>query len=518
MFQTQVERCWKKPYGGIKSQNPEVAFSVKLKRDGTLEGMPVPEGTPATPYLRVYQESALRAIIECQPYNLPAANFDDWRNFIPVFTERQLPPNQLPDAPKVDLLKQRVEGDLKLGYSPISFEDFALDYKSMVRDGKKVAVDGFYRKTGNIDELYASQSDSFPTNSPPASHIIPLLIDDAPRDTRAYLLRCTEQSPRMGCWFRARGTVTMCSLTIFGNSVPKPCLTVEGGWLAADHVCEGTLTDQRAVGLSLGDCDLNALSDADIKRIEDVCGEPNGVDDDSNTTRCLFMARITPKPGYPGIKVVKAIRSNPVGAAADSSRTQGIADSRKHNVDTCTESVDLVNELIRSGTVTGRETVGEQRKAKIDACVADLDAKLKAAPSDADLRRESVVGAAPVAATGQQSPSSDARAAEKTMPINFIGDWCYSSQENKTTSYTLPSWTRDSRCTKILSIDQHGFFGEDRHCEPVNMRLTKDTAPSGTAYVATVTARCQPDGPVTAGKLQIFEFKRYKGNLTVTTK
>jgi len=31
----------------------------------------------------------LRAIIECQPYNLPAANFDDWRNFIPVFTERR---------------------------------------------------------------------------------------------------------------------------------------------------------------------------------------------------------------------------------------------------------------------------------------------------------------------------------------------------------------------------------------------------------------------------------------------
>ena len=88
LFQSQVERCWKKPYGGIESQKPEVAFSVKLKRDGTLEGMPVPEGTPATPYLRVYQESALRAIIECQPYNLPAANFDDWRYFIPVFTER----------------------------------------------------------------------------------------------------------------------------------------------------------------------------------------------------------------------------------------------------------------------------------------------------------------------------------------------------------------------------------------------------------------------------------------------
>lgn len=89
MFQSQVERCWKKPYGGIESQNPEAAFTIRLKRDGTLEGMPVPEGAPATPYLRVYQESALRAIIECQPYNLPAAYFDEWKYFAPVFTERK---------------------------------------------------------------------------------------------------------------------------------------------------------------------------------------------------------------------------------------------------------------------------------------------------------------------------------------------------------------------------------------------------------------------------------------------
>jgi hypothetical protein len=111
-----------------------------------------------------------------------------------------------------------------------------------------------------------------------------------------------------------------------------------------------------------------------------------------------------------------------------------------------------------------------------------------------------------------------ARAAEKTMPISFIGEWCYSSQEDKTTAYTLPSWTEGGHCTKILSIDQYVFYGEGRNCEPVNVRLTKNTAPSGTAYIAAVTARCQPDGPVTAGTLQTFEFNRYKGNLTVTTK
>jgi outer membrane biosynthesis protein TonB len=89
MFKQQVERCWKKPYGGIEAQRSEAVFAIRLKRDGSLEGMPVPEGTPSTPYLRVYQESALRAIIECQPYKLPAAFFEEWKYFAPVFTEQK---------------------------------------------------------------------------------------------------------------------------------------------------------------------------------------------------------------------------------------------------------------------------------------------------------------------------------------------------------------------------------------------------------------------------------------------
>jgi len=113
---------------------------------------------------------------------------------------------------------------------------------------------------------------------------------------------------------------------------------------------------------------------------------------------------------------------------------------------------------------------------------------------------------------------SHASAAEKTMTIDFVGDWCFDSQDKNVSWYKLPSWTEDGHCTKILSIHKYGFYGENRHCEPVKMRLEKSVAPSGTGYIATITACCQPDGPVTAGELQTFEFYRYKGNLTVTTK
>ena len=88
LFKSQVERCWKKPYGGVEAQQIETSFTIKLKRDGSLETMPVPLPGGSSPYFRVYQESAMRAIIECQPYNLPAAYFDEWKFFEPVFTEK----------------------------------------------------------------------------------------------------------------------------------------------------------------------------------------------------------------------------------------------------------------------------------------------------------------------------------------------------------------------------------------------------------------------------------------------
>ena len=90
MFRRQVENCWKKPYGGIEQERPEVAFNIRLKKDGTLEAMPVPDGAPSTPYARAYSESALRAIIQCQPYNLPAQFFEEWKSFTPVFQERPI--------------------------------------------------------------------------------------------------------------------------------------------------------------------------------------------------------------------------------------------------------------------------------------------------------------------------------------------------------------------------------------------------------------------------------------------
>jgi hypothetical protein len=109
-----------------------------------------------------------------------------------------------------------------------------------------------------------------------------------------------------------------------------------------------------------------------------------------------------------------------------------------------------------------------------------------------------------------------ANGADKTMTADFVGDWCSPFREGMTRYYTLPD---EDKCTDILSIDKYGFRfdSEEIHCKPVNIRLGKKTAQSGITDTATVTARCQPDGPATAGTLRSFKFSRYKGSLNVTT-
>ena len=116
---------------------------------------------------------------------------------------------------------------------------------------------------------------------------------------------------------------------------------------------------------------------------------------------------------------------------------------------------------------------------------------------------------------------SPARGATKTMPIDLVGEWCKEdgAPENEAW-FNLPSWTPDGKCTGILAIDQYGFYFRDqqKRCEPQKITTGKSTAPTGGDYSTTITARCRPDGPPTKGQLQTFDFYRYKGRLTVTTK
>ena len=119
--------------------------------------------------------------------------------------------------------------------------------------------------------------------------------------------------------------------------------------------------------------------------------------------------------------------------------------------------------------------------------------------------------------------TSSAYSAEKTMPIDFVGEWCSPTRDGNTTNYTLPSWTDDRKCNEILSIDKWGFVfnlgGEkETYCNPDAIRTKQDTAPSGTAYFVMISASCSLGSAPDRKNHRTFELSRYKGNLTVTAK
>lgn len=118
-----------------------------------------------------------------------------------------------------------------------------------------------------------------------------------------------------------------------------------------------------------------------------------------------------------------------------------------------------------------------------------------------------------------------AHAADKQMPIDFVGEWCSPEKDGNSTQYSLPSWALeepDGKCTNILSVEKWGFNGfGDLTCFPAEIKTKSDTAPSGTAYFATIKASCttvDAKGQTKQAGQKVFEFERYKGHLTIKTK
>ncbi|NEV01831.1 hypothetical protein [Bradyrhizobium uaiense] len=94
MFSHQVERCWKKPVRvGSDAASMKAEFTIELTQEGKLVGQPVlstGSSSATSDSARVYQQSALRAITDCQPYALPAEYYDQWKKFMPVFADTPL--------------------------------------------------------------------------------------------------------------------------------------------------------------------------------------------------------------------------------------------------------------------------------------------------------------------------------------------------------------------------------------------------------------------------------------------
>ena len=79
-LRAQIRRCWNPPAGASDAANLRVEMNVKLRIDGSLAAAPVLLERGSSPYFQVFAESALRAVERCQPYTLPAAKYDVWKD------------------------------------------------------------------------------------------------------------------------------------------------------------------------------------------------------------------------------------------------------------------------------------------------------------------------------------------------------------------------------------------------------------------------------------------------------
>jgi hypothetical protein len=74
-----------------------------------------------------------------------------------------------------------------------------------------------------------------------------------------------------------------------------------------EKVCTGLLTDMRTIGVQLGNCDRNSISENQFKRVTDICGSPGGVD--KTSPECRIRAIVLPhKPNKYGTGFVDVVQ------------------------------------------------------------------------------------------------------------------------------------------------------------------------------------------------------------------
>ena len=89
-LRAQIQACWNPPVGAENAQDLIVRLRVQFRTDGTLSAEPVLMNNGSSPYFRVAAEGAMRAVRRCQPYTLPAAKYEIWRDVEVTFDPRDM--------------------------------------------------------------------------------------------------------------------------------------------------------------------------------------------------------------------------------------------------------------------------------------------------------------------------------------------------------------------------------------------------------------------------------------------
>ena len=91
----QIQRCWSLPAGANNAEGLIVKVRLFLHRDGSLSRQPeivdAPRMTrPGEEFFRTAAESAMRAVLKCDPLRMPAKKYERWREMVLTFDPSEM--------------------------------------------------------------------------------------------------------------------------------------------------------------------------------------------------------------------------------------------------------------------------------------------------------------------------------------------------------------------------------------------------------------------------------------------
>jgi colicin import membrane protein len=85
-----VQSKWNVLTGGESAQNVQIKMRLRFNPDGTLAAPPQITNPQSTPFFLAVSDSALRAVQACEPYGLPPAKYEAWKDIIMTFDPRDM--------------------------------------------------------------------------------------------------------------------------------------------------------------------------------------------------------------------------------------------------------------------------------------------------------------------------------------------------------------------------------------------------------------------------------------------
>ncbi len=87
-----IRECWSVPIGIRNDSELKVTLGVELDRDGSVMGSPslIEPSSIETSEIRQAFNAARRAVMRCQPYDLPVDKYEHWRSMEVVFNPEKM--------------------------------------------------------------------------------------------------------------------------------------------------------------------------------------------------------------------------------------------------------------------------------------------------------------------------------------------------------------------------------------------------------------------------------------------